>query len=106
MAEPLSNVDAAWLHMEAPNNLMMITGLFIFDQPLDFERLKVTLEQRFSPFDRFHQRIVEPRFGLGMPPASPMTSPSVRSRGWVRGRVRGWGFRGGDRRRRLLGGRG
>ena len=50
MAQPLSNVDAAGLHMEAPTNLMMITGVVIFEQALDFARLKRTLEQRFSPF--------------------------------------------------------
>lgn len=63
MSEEMSNVDAAWWHMEQPNNLMMITGLFVFDQSMDFERLKTTLNQRFLPFDRFRQRVVESRFG-------------------------------------------
>jgi WS/DGAT/MGAT family acyltransferase len=63
MSEDLSNVDAAWLHMEIPNNLMMITGVFVFDQPVDFERMKTMLEQRLLIFDRFRQRIVEGRFG-------------------------------------------
>jgi WS/DGAT/MGAT family acyltransferase len=65
MAEDMSNVDTAWLRMELPNNLMMITGVFIFEQPLDFERFKTTLEQRFLCFERFRQRVVEPRLGLG-----------------------------------------
>lgn len=67
MSEELSNVDTAWLHMELPNNLMMITGLFIFDEPVDFQRMKQTFGERFLPFDRFRQRVVEPRFGLGSP---------------------------------------
>lgn len=67
MSEEMSNVDAAWLHMEKPNNLMMITGLFIFDQPVDFERLKQTLNQRLVRLDRFRQRVVEPRLGVGSP---------------------------------------
>lgn len=67
MSEEMSNVDAAWLHMEKPNNLMMITGLFIFDQPVDFERLKQVLNQRLVRLDRFRQRVVEPRLGLGSP---------------------------------------
>jgi diacylglycerol O-acyltransferase / wax synthase len=67
MAEDMSNVDTAWLRMELPNNLMMITGVFIFEQPLDFERFKTTLEQRFLCFERFRQRVVEPRLGLGSP---------------------------------------
>ena len=28
--EPLSNVDAAWLHMEDPTNLMTITAVMSF----------------------------------------------------------------------------
>lgn len=63
MSEDMSNVDTAWLRMELPNNLMMITGVFVFDQPLDFGRFKTTLEQRFLRFDRFRQRVAETRRG-------------------------------------------
>ena len=63
MSEDLSNVDAAWLHMEIPNNLMMITGIFVFDERVDFERMKTMLEQRLLIFDRFRQKVVEGRFG-------------------------------------------
>lgn len=64
----MSNVDAAWLHMEDPTNLMMINGFFQFGQPLDFERVRATLEHRFLRFRRFRQRIVDSRL--------PMLSPS------------------------------
>lgn len=67
MSEELSSVDTAWLHMEAPNNLMMITGLFIFEEPVDFQSLQQLLSQRLLAFDRFRQKVVEPRFGLGSP---------------------------------------
>jgi diacylglycerol O-acyltransferase len=63
MSEEMSNVDTAWLRMEAPNNLMMITGVFVFDEPLDFERFRATLDQRFLRFERFRQRVVETRRG-------------------------------------------
>lgn len=63
MSEDLTNVDAAWLHMEIPNNLMMITGIFVFDERVDFERMKTMLEQRLLIFDRFRQKVVEGRFG-------------------------------------------
>ncbi len=63
MSEDLSNVDAAWLHMEIPNNLMMITGIFVFDEQVNFERMKTMLEQRLLIFDRFRQKVVEGRFG-------------------------------------------
>jgi WS/DGAT/MGAT family acyltransferase len=54
----LAPVDHAWLRMEDPTNLMMVTGIMIFDQPLDFERLRATFEQRLLRFDRFRQRVV------------------------------------------------
>lgn len=54
--EPFSNVDAAWLHMEDPTNLMMITGVLMFDGPIDFERLVLVLERRLLRFRRFTMR--------------------------------------------------
>jgi WS/DGAT/MGAT family acyltransferase len=54
----LSNVDTAWLRMEHPTNLMMVTGVLIFDQLLNFDRLRATLQQRLLSFDRFRQRVV------------------------------------------------
>ena len=30
-SEPLSAVDTAWLHMEDSANLMMVTGVLVFD---------------------------------------------------------------------------
>jgi WS/DGAT/MGAT family acyltransferase len=44
--------------MEHPTNLMMVTGVLIFDQLLNFDRLRATLEQRLLSFDRFRQRVV------------------------------------------------
>jgi WS/DGAT/MGAT family acyltransferase len=58
--KPLSNVDTAWLRMEDPANLMMITGVMVFGAPMDYERLKATLEHGFSRFDRFRSRVVQP----------------------------------------------
>ncbi len=65
--EPLSNVDAAWLHMEHPANLMMVTGVLTFDEPLDFTALTRVIGEGLKPFPRFHQRVVEPRLPLGSP---------------------------------------
>ncbi|MFN8473437.1 MAG: wax ester/triacylglycerol synthase family O-acyltransferase [Anaerolineae bacterium] len=61
--EPLSSVDTAWLRMEDRDNLMMITGVMMFDQPLDYGRVKATLEERLLRWDRFRSKIVEPKFG-------------------------------------------
>ena len=64
----ISFPDHAWLRMDDPKNMMVITGLMAFDTPLDYERLKATLEQSFLVFRRFRQRLV--------PPMLPFTRPS------------------------------
>lgn len=63
----LSAVDAAWLHMEDATNLMMVTGIMLFDKPLDVARLRAVVEKRLLAHDRFRQRVVEPRGGVGIP---------------------------------------
>ncbi len=55
---PMSNVDAAWLHMEDPTNLMLIAGVMSFYEKLDFGALKELIEDRLLPFERFRQRVV------------------------------------------------
>ncbi|MFQ5578485.1 MAG: wax ester/triacylglycerol synthase family O-acyltransferase [Anaerolineae bacterium] len=64
---PLSNVDAAWLGMEDPTNLMMVTGLMVFDEPLNFERLQATITHRLLKHRRFRERVVQPRGRLRKP---------------------------------------
>lgn len=65
-SEPLSPVDTAWFHMEDPTNLMMVTGVLLFDEPLPLDSVRAVLEERLLRFDRFRQRVVEPRM-LGGP---------------------------------------
>ncbi len=66
--KPLSNIDAAWLHMDDPTNLMMITGFFEFAEPLDYERLKTTVAVRMvRRWRRFRQRVRESRLPLRGP---------------------------------------
>ncbi len=57
--EAMSNVDAAWLHMEDRTNLMIITGVLSFYEKLDFGKLKEVIEDRFLGHDRFRQIVVE-----------------------------------------------
>lgn len=57
-AERMSAADAVWLHMEDPTNLMFVAAVLEFDQPLDLERLRVTLEVRLLRFRRFRQRVI------------------------------------------------
>jgi len=57
--EKLSAVDTAWLRMDRPHNLMMITGVIMFRERLDHARLKRVIDERFLVFRRFRQRPVE-----------------------------------------------
>jgi WS/DGAT/MGAT family acyltransferase len=64
--KPMSNVDAAWLHMESPTNLMLISGVMSFAEKLDFDELKELIEDRLLPYDRFRQKVVtSPVPGMG-----------------------------------------
>ena len=65
----MSNADAAWLHMDRPTNLMVITSVMWFDDPIERERLRAVTEERLvKPYVRFRQRVVESRV--------PMRGPS------------------------------
>jgi diacylglycerol O-acyltransferase / wax synthase len=57
--ESMSKVDTAWLRMESPTNLMMITGVMIFTRRLELKKLKKLLAQRFLAFRRFRQKAVD-----------------------------------------------
>jgi hypothetical protein len=64
---PMASIDAAWLGMEDPTNLMMVTGVMALDGRVDLKRLRLVLERRLKPFGRFHQRVVRPRTRGGSP---------------------------------------
>jgi WS/DGAT/MGAT family acyltransferase len=51
--EKISAVDTAWLRMDRPGNLMMISGVLTFDEQVDFRRLRKVVEKRFLCFKRF-----------------------------------------------------
>ena len=57
--ERMSGIDTAWLRMEHPTNLMMIVGIMVFKEKLDFKKLQGTIEQRFLTFPRFKQKAVQ-----------------------------------------------
>ena len=64
---PMSSVDAAWLGMEDPTNLMMVTGVLALEGTVQPARLRTLLDKRLAPFGRFHQRVVRPRTRGGLP---------------------------------------
>ena len=58
--ERMSPVDTAWLRMDRPTNLMMIVGVMVFKQRMDFKRLRNTIEARLvGRYRRFRQCAVE-----------------------------------------------
>ena len=57
--EPMSKVDTAWLRMEKPTNLMMITGVMMFETPLDIRTLRKVIESKFLAYPRFRQKAVD-----------------------------------------------
>lgn len=61
--ERMSAVDAAWLRMDRPTNLMMIVGVVVFDSRVDFRRFRRTIAERFLKFSRFRCRAVDDALG-------------------------------------------
>ena len=57
--DPMSRVDTAWLRMERPTNLMMITGVLVLETPLPIDRLRKVIKQRFLSYPRFRQKAVD-----------------------------------------------
>lgn len=57
--EALSNVDRAWLGMDSPVNLMVINTVLLFDEPVNFDRLRAVCGSRLvDRYRRFRQRVV------------------------------------------------
>jgi diacylglycerol O-acyltransferase len=68
MSSHLSSADTAWLHMDRPTNLMVINTVLLFDEPIDWERVKeVTRRRLVDRFPRFRQRVIESRLPLRAP---------------------------------------
>jgi len=55
----MSSVDTAWLRMDRPTNRMVIVGVLVFDTPLDYDRLRATVEARMLRYRRFRMRPAE-----------------------------------------------
>jgi WS/DGAT/MGAT family acyltransferase len=56
---PMSRVDTAWLRMERPTNLMMISGVIMFESSLDIKTLRKVIETKFLSYPRFRQKAVD-----------------------------------------------
>lgn len=64
----MGKADAAWLHMDQPTNLMVITGVLWFNEPPDWTRVREVVRTRMvERYPRFRQRVVEGRQPLAGP---------------------------------------
>jgi len=63
----VSYSDHAWLRMDVPHNLMIITGLMTFASPLKLERLKEHVQDSLLRFYRFRQRLAPSLIPLRRP---------------------------------------
>jgi diacylglycerol O-acyltransferase / wax synthase len=59
--EALSSVDGAWLGMEDPTNLMMVSGILTFKEQVGYDDFLEVVRHRWLRFDRFRQRVVHPK---------------------------------------------
>ncbi|MGE5765383.1 MAG: WS/DGAT/MGAT family O-acyltransferase [Mycobacterium leprae] len=56
----MSAVDAAWLHMDRPTNLMVMHLVGWFDEPLDWDVVRKRIQSRWiERYPRFRQRVTE-----------------------------------------------
>ena len=55
--EPVNGVDTAWLRMDRPTNLMVITAMVVVDA-IEFDVFRETVKQRFLAFERFRRKPV------------------------------------------------
>ena len=68
MSSRLTSADAAWLHMDRPTNLMVINSVLLFDEPVDWERVKEITQRRLvDRYPKFRQRVVNSRLPLRPP---------------------------------------
>ena len=67
-AHEMGKADAAWLRMDQPTNLMVITGVLWFDERPDWGRVREVVRTRMvERYPRFRQRVVEGRQPLSGP---------------------------------------
>jgi len=57
-SRPMAAVDAAWLRMDEPENLMLIHGVLVFDGPVTAEEIRRVVAERLLTIPRFRHRIV------------------------------------------------
>jgi WS/DGAT/MGAT family acyltransferase len=67
MRVPFRPVDASWLRMDDPTNLMVVTGVLVLATPVPLMRIRERVIERLLRFRRFRSRVVLPFAGVGLP---------------------------------------
>ncbi|MBT8137710.1 MAG: wax ester/triacylglycerol synthase family O-acyltransferase [Gammaproteobacteria bacterium] len=55
----MASGDTAWLRMDSPTNLMMITGVIELKSRVTLQQVRDLIEQRFLSFPRFRMRAIQ-----------------------------------------------
>ena len=79
MRTPFRNVDASWLRMDDPVNLMVVTGVLVLGAPVPVARLRELVEKRLLRFRRFTSRVAPPFAGVGLPDWEPVVTMRMAS---------------------------
>jgi diacylglycerol O-acyltransferase / wax synthase len=61
--ERMSKVDTAWLRMDSPGNLMMITGVWIIKPAVSYADACARIQERMLKYPRFGQKVVQDATG-------------------------------------------
>lgn len=57
--EPLASVDSAWLRMDEPGNLMIVTSALVLREPVPFTCFRDLVASRLDALPRLRQRLVK-----------------------------------------------
>ena len=55
-SERMSPVDAAWLRMDRPGNLMMIVGIWLLEGPVAIDKVEKQIVEGVLSYRRYHQK--------------------------------------------------
>jgi len=67
VSERMSGPDAAWLHMDRPENLMIVNTVLWFDTTPDWNAVEETVQRRLvDRHRRFRQSVTDPPVTLGL----------------------------------------
>ena len=65
--ERMASADAAWLHMDRSDNLMVVNSVAWTERPLDWAAVTDAVRRRLLPaFPRFSQRVLDPPVTVGL----------------------------------------